>query len=211
MKHDNPAALGGRRATEVFRVVIEGGTSRDIPLRDFLGAFEERAFGFLLVLLSLPNCVPAPPGLGSILGLPVLLVAAQMVVGRRVPWFPRAVLDRVVSRDAAAKVLAAAQPRLAWLERICRPRGRHIFTYRIERLIGVFVALCALMVLIPLPLTNMIPALGTAIIGVAILEEDALVLAFGVAVGVIGIMVGSVAILAFTAVAGALVSRLFGI
>ena len=33
-----------------------------ISIRDIVEAFGERAFGFVLILFSLPNCVPMPPG-----------------------------------------------------------------------------------------------------------------------------------------------------
>lgn len=49
-------------ASAVLRSVIDNADGDAISIGRIIEAFGERAFGFVLILFSLPNCVPAPPG-----------------------------------------------------------------------------------------------------------------------------------------------------
>jgi hypothetical protein len=139
------------RVTDVLRRVAAGEPDDPVTVRSLFEAFGERSFGFLMLVFSLPNCVPAPPGIGSIIGLPVLMIAAQMVLGWPRPWLPRRVLDKTVRRETLQKVLKLAEPRLRRVERLCRPRGNLVSSTTAERLIGMFIVLLSLSVLLPLP------------------------------------------------------------
>jgi hypothetical protein len=177
------------RVTDVLRRVAAGDPDDLVTVRSLFEAFGERSFGFLLLIFSLPNCVPAPPGLGSILGLPVLMIAAQMVLGWPTPWLPRRVLDKKMRRETLQKVLSMAEPKLRRVERLCRPRGNLVSSTTAERLIGLFIMLLSLCVLLPFPLTNMVPAMATVVLSVALIEKDSVVLGLGVAIGLGGIAI----------------------
>lgn len=195
MKHDQ------ERVTDVLRRVAAGDPDDLVTVRSLFEAFGERSFGFLLLIFSLPNCVPAPPGLGSIIGLPVLMIAAQMVLGWPTPWLPRRVLDKKVRRETLQKVLNMAEPKLRRVERLCRPRGNLVSSTSAERLIGLYIMLLSFCVLLPFPLTNMVPAMATVVLSVALIEKDSVVLGLGVAIGLGGLAItGSV----LAALAGAI-------
>jgi hypothetical protein len=201
MHHDQ------ERVTDVLRRVAAGDPDDLVTVRSLFEAFGERSFGFLLLIFSLPNCVPAPPGLGSIIGLPVLMIAAQMVLGWPTPWLPRRVLDKKVRRETLQKVLNMAEPKLLRVERLCRPRGNLVSSTTAERLIGLFIMLLALSVLLPFPLTNMVPAMATVVLSVALIEKDSVVLGLGVAIGLAGVAI-TASVLA--ALAGAILA-VFGL
>src|SRR3954468_17318372 len=55
-------------ASAVLRAVIDEAEGETISIGAIIEAFGERAFGFVLILFSLPNCVPAPPGIAGIVG-----------------------------------------------------------------------------------------------------------------------------------------------
>lgn len=173
----------------MLRSVAAGDPEDLVSVRSLFQAFGERSFGFLLLIFSLPNCVPAPPGLGSIIGLPVLMIAAQMVLGWPTPWLPRRVLDKKVRRETLQKVLNLAEPKLRRVERLCRPRGSLVRTRTAERLIGLYIMLLSLCVLLPFPLTNMIPAMATVVLSVALIEKDSVILGLGIAIGLAGLAV----------------------
>ncbi|HMB11878.1 exopolysaccharide biosynthesis protein, partial [Saliniramus sp.] len=74
-------AMEHKRVSLVLRAVIETAPGDTISVREIIEAFGERAFGFVIILFSLPNCLPAPPGMNSVFGLPVLLFAVQLALG----------------------------------------------------------------------------------------------------------------------------------
>lgn len=182
----------GRRASDVLMAAAVGGLSQTITVAEIVEALGRRAFGLLLILLGLLNCVPAPPGVSSLIGFPLLLVALQMVAGWPAPWLPRAIMRREFRRADVVRMVEAAQPMLTRIEKLCRPRYLQIFRVGSTRLLGVFVALLAICVMIPLPLTNFFPSLATVIIAVAIIELDGLLLAVGLVFGVAAIALSAV-------------------
>jgi len=84
--------------------------SGSVTLADIVAAVGERSFGALLVVLAIPNMVAGLiPGLSVLLGLPLLLVSLQLLVGAERPWLPRRLvmspwlrsLERICARKLA--------------------------------------------------------------------------------------------------------------
>jgi hypothetical protein len=195
-----------RKASDVLVETLADFTDDQIAVRDLLAIIGDRAFGLVLLLFALPNCIPGPPGLGSIFGIPVVLFGIQMACGRRAPRLPQFVGRRSVRRETLLAIAERGRPWLQMLERVCKPRLFTLSTRRAERLLGLVVTLFALGICVPLPLTNFIPAVGVAIISLGLLEEDGLTILVGLLVGAIGLGV-VVAVLLMTA---AVVDLAFG-
>jgi hypothetical protein len=183
------AATGKRHqsVSAVLRDVVEASRGENITIREIVEAFGDRAFGFMLILFSLPNCVPAPPGVAGIVGTPVLIFGIQMMLGHTRPWLPAFILRRSISVATFRRVIDVAEPRLKKLEAYCRPRFTWAFGPLGDRLIGFFAFLVAVSVLIPFPGTNFPPSLALVIASVAVMEEDGILLVLGLLVGVAGL------------------------
>ncbi len=194
---ETPAAARARRLHEamqhksiamVLRAVIDTAEGERISIREIVGAFGERAFGLVIILFSLPNCIPAPPGMNSVFGLPVLLFAVQMAMGRERPWLPRRIMDKTFAVATFRKIIDVAEPRLRRVEGLCRPRLTGLFGPRGDRLIGVFAILLAICVIIPLPGTNLVPSIALVVVAIAIMQEDGVMLGLGGLLGLAGIV-----------------------
>lgn len=180
-------AMEHKRVSLVLRAVIETAPGDTISVREIIEAFGERAFGFVIILFSLPNCIPAPPGMNSVFGIPVLLFAVQLALGFKKPWLPRRILDKRFRVATFRKIIDAAEPKLRRVENLLRPRHTALFGPRGDRLIGIFAVILALCVIVPLPGTNWVPSIALVILSMAILQEDGLVLGFGILAGIAGI------------------------
>lgn len=180
-------AMEHKRVSLVLRAVIETAPGDTISVREIIEAFGERAFGFVIILFSLPNCIPAPPGMNSVFGIPVLLFAVQLALGFKKPWLPRRILDKRFRVATFRKIIDAAEPKLRRVENLLRPRHTALFGPRGDRLIGLFAVILALCVIVPLPGTNWVPSIALVILSMAILQEDGLVLGFGILAGIVGI------------------------
>ena len=178
---------GHQSVSTVLREVVEASRGENITIREIVEAFGDRAFGFLLILFSLPNCVPAPPGVAGIVGTPVLIFGIQMLLGHSRPWLPAFILRRSISVATFRRVIDVAEPRLKKLEAYCRPRYTWAFGPMGDRLIGLFAILVAISVLIPFPGTNFPPSLALVIASVAVMEEDGILLLGGLLVGLAGL------------------------
>ena len=174
-------------ASAVLRRVVDRAEGDTITIGEIVDGFGERAFGFVLILFSLPNCVPAPPGLAGIVGTPVLIFGLQMLLGHRRPWLPGFVLRRSVSVATFRKVLDLTEPRMRKLESVCKPRLIGLFGPLGDRVVGLFALLAAISVLIPFPGTNFPPSIALVIVSVAVMEEDGYLLVAGYLLGLAGL------------------------
>ncbi|WP_262270322.1 MULTISPECIES: exopolysaccharide biosynthesis protein [Microvirga] len=174
-------------ASAVLRAVIDEAKGETISIGEIIEAFGERAFGFVLILFSLPNCVPAPPGIAGIVGTPVLIFGIQMMLGHTRPWLPGFILRRTVSVSKFKRLIDIAEPRLKKLESYCRPRLLALFGPFGDRVVGFFAFLVAVSVLIPFPGTNFPPSIALVIASIAIMEEDGYLLILGYLIGLAGL------------------------
>lgn len=138
-----------------------------------------RSFGLTLLLMAVIACVP---GASTIVGFLVAWPAVQMVLGRDTAALPRLVARREVDVGRLAAVVGLVAPRLAWLERLVRPRWPQPF-HATKRLTGLVLLLLGLSMVVPVPFSHLLPALVIMLLAVAYLEEDgvALLLALGAA------------------------------
>jgi len=184
---ERPDILEHRSASAVLRALVESATAETITIRELIEAFGDRAFGFVLILFSLPNCVPAPPGIAGIVGTPVLIFGIQMMLGHHRPWLPDFVLRRSVSVDTFRKIIDIAEPKMGRLESVCKPRLTGLFGPMGDRIVGLFAVLAAVSVLIPFPGTNFPPSIALVIVSIAVMEEDGYFLIGGFLIGLAGL------------------------
>jgi hypothetical protein len=163
-----------------------------------LEQFDSRAFGAMLLVFGLLNCLPLPPGSSTILSLPILLLAPQIAWGSDVPWLPRKLVDHPLKRDDLRGLFRRLTPIVRRMELVTRPRLKILFGPIGERLIGVVCTLLALVLVLPIPLGNLAPGATVAVLALALLQRDGLLALLGylmaaVSVGLLVLSAGVVA------------------
>lgn len=148
------------------------GAGERLSLREIVEAFGERAFGAVLLIVSLINLLPLPPGATTVTGAPLLLIAAQLAIGRDHLWLPRRLMDATLPRPGFAQGVARLAPALRTAERLTRPRLSLLVTDLSERLIGLACLLLAFVLILPIPFGNLVPALTCALFSLALLQRD---------------------------------------
>jgi hypothetical protein len=172
------------KLSELLRRVSDEAGDK-ISLGEIASAMDDRSFGAFLVVFCLPNLVPLPPGATFILGLPLVFISAQMAFSRLdTIWLPRRLREFSFDNKAFSGVLDRFIPWMNKAERLIRPR---LFTGNrlIERVLGLFALVLAIVVFLPIPLGNMGPSLALALIGLGMTERDGVMMWLGVAVGVV--------------------------
>jgi hypothetical protein len=176
---------GRRRAVSTLLAEFgKKGESERIRLGDVVRALAHRGHGLLLLLFALPNLVPLYlPGLAAIFSLPLAIVSTQMLLGRRQPWLPAAVLDRSLARADYERLVGRSAPWLARLERVLRPRLVGLTDPIGQRLVGLLCLALSLLLALPVPFTNIPLALPIALMGLALIARDGLLVMIGSALG----------------------------
>jgi hypothetical protein len=175
-----------RRLSEVLNWIAADESRERVTIADLLALMEGRARAALIFLFAIPNVLPAPPGLSGVLGLPLLYLTAQMMLGR-VPWLPRFVISRGLTRPVFAAVVERVGPFLARAERLLKPRWSWLTGPVAERLLGALGVVLAAVISLPIPLGNILPAFALCLIALAILERDGLWVAIGATVAAVSL------------------------
>lgn len=150
--------------------------------------FHERGFGFLLFLFALPAALPLPGlGVNLIVALPLLFLTLQQAVGRHTVWFPHRINERRISRDRFVGFIEAAEPVLKRIEFLIAPRLGWVTHGLFSHMIGACGVVMALSILVPLPLTNTVPAMGIGLMALGVLMRDGLAVIAGMAIGLLWI------------------------
>jgi len=155
----------------------------EASLRDFVERLDERAFGLALLLFALPSSVPFVYVLPQILSLPILALAGQMAAGRESPWLPARLQDRRFELAPLREVIMRCEPYTRWFEAIARPRFTALTGRLGARVIGALFLIPAVSILVPLPGTNAVPAMGISIASLGLIERDGALVVLGLLVG----------------------------
>lgn len=152
-----------------------------IRVEEIVERFGRRAFGGVLFAFSIPNLLPLPPGSSTVLGLPLVLVAPQVMLGSDSLWLPRAVRRRGVDRAALGKGFDRLLPWLEKIETLLAPRLDWLFGPFADRVTGLVCTLLALVLILPIPLGNLLPAAAVALLSLGLIQRDGIVLLLGYA------------------------------
>jgi hypothetical protein len=178
-------AARGRRLREIL-AEISARSDPELRLGELIEAIGDRGHGLLIAAFALPNVLPVYlPGLSAVFGLPLVFVALQLVLGRHRPWLPKPLLGRAISRHLVARLATGLAPWLARLERALKPRWPEIMGPVTERLAGLLAVLLGLLLSLPIPLTNIPLSAPLVLLGLALAEEDGLMLVIALALGTI--------------------------
>lgn len=175
-----------KRATQRRRplshVLIEFYRNEPMPtnfghLRD---ALADRGLAALLLLVSAFNMLPLPPGTSLISGIPCLILAWQMMLRRKAAWLPQKILNQEITESTVKMVRLKVVPKLFWIEKFIKPRYWPLSPGNDEFAIGVICILTSIMLIMPIPLGNWTSAISMAILALALLQRDGILLLIGV-------------------------------
>jgi hypothetical protein len=159
------------------------GDSDRVSIAEILDALDARAFGLATLIFAIPSVIPMPPGVPTVVGIALLIVSLQMVIGREELWLPGFLSKRSFSRKALIAGFEKVMPPLNFVERFARPRLL-ILTGRVATVLtGIVILTMALVLILPLPPGgNFPPALACAILGMGLVERDGLIILIGLVV-----------------------------
>ncbi|MBL4589664.1 MAG: exopolysaccharide biosynthesis protein [Alphaproteobacteria bacterium] len=153
-------------------------------LRTIVDTFQDRGFGVLLFFLALPAALPIPAlGINMIIALPILLLTFQQVVGRHKIWLPEEIKKRTIKTKHLHSFIDKSVPLVKYVERFISPRLGIICSPHFTRLVGIFGAIFALSITLPIPLTNTVPAMAIALMSIGIILRDGIAVILGICLG----------------------------
>jgi len=170
---------------------------------DLLALVGTRSHVLALMLFALLNLLPGPPGYNFLMAVAMFAASTAMLFGRPMsfgPWLGRIPLPiRVIQ-----KLLDALAAIVRWAARVSAPRWRGLTGGAAMPAVAVAAVVLALVNMVPVPFTNLVPSVGLAVICMGVLNEDGIAVLVGLVIGALGVAIALAAVWVILVVAFAI-------
>ncbi len=178
-----PAMAQHEKTSDIVARIARENQSETISIGQLLEALKDRSFGVIIILFALPNAIVP---IAWVLGAPILIFAAQLIMGSKTPWLPEIMRRQKIGRETFTKIANYVVRYLSMMERWLKPRWAWLTSSAMERLIGLWLVFLTLVLLVPVPFGNALPAFSISIIAAGLIEKDGAAIIVGSLLGLAG-------------------------
>src|SRR5258708_5917789 len=151
-----------------------------LTLDEFLEGLETRSFAFAIAALDVINCVPTGiPWLSTVTGVPMFLLVIQYFLGRPAPSLPDFIGRRGFRRGKLQDVLVRARRYIERVENAVHPRHDWWVSGLPRQAMLLTWMLLIVLLALPLPFDNLLPALAILFFCLALIEGDGVMAMLG--------------------------------
>lgn len=175
------------RIVLALRMVAESGDEK-LTFSRLIEAMGPGAHRLLILMLTLLNMIPGPPGFGGVIAWTTFAVALAMVLGRPVR-LPGIIGRRKLPVAPLLKASKQVVKVTGIIARFSRPRMRWLTGAAATLPYGVFAMVISVAMTIPIPFANAMPNVGLCIIAFSMLNRDGVGVLIGLVATVIGLLV----------------------
>lgn len=184
-------------------------SSKPKTIAGLIDASGQKSFALIfLVLMAIPATPLPTGGITHVFETIVLLLALEMVAGRRTIWLPKKWLHRPLGKTLEKRTLPYLLRKISWFEKHSHPRWRGLLGDRqFLRLVGLLVIIFTLGAFFSPPFSGLdtLPSMGVVGIALGLILEDFAIWLLGVIIGAAGIVVS----IGFGEIIIAAIKRLF--
>jgi len=183
------------RTSELLCAFANSRTQDRVSIGEIVEALGDRGLGVILAAFAVPNVLPSTVPFGNVLtGIPVIVIAAQLVMGMERLYLPPFLARRTISTAFIKAWTPRVTRLLAWFERLLRPRFPAMTNADAARAIGMLCLVLSIATTLPIPFGHQLPALGIMLIGLGLIERDGLALLAGTLIGLAGVLLLALAL-----------------
>jgi hypothetical protein len=178
-------------SSRVLEEVIRQAPAEYVTIGWLTSTLHRHSFG--IIMLSLGLLATTPVG-STVPALILAIMAVQLITGRAEPVFPQFIMTRRLPTKQLLWLCDRAIHVLKYLEKAVHPRWPMTFEMA-KRAVGVIVLLLtAVLLLMPVPLSNVAPAAVISLISLAYVEEDGLLLSVALLAAIVLVGIESAAV-----------------
>lgn len=161
-----------------MRVFKEEEERETITYRDLVVRLGDQAFGLIIILFALPSLLPLSviPGVSFLFGLPILIVAFHLVIGKQIVWLPQYLAKKEINPGKLNLIIKKTVPYLIRVEHLLKPRWLFLTSKGMERLHGLLLIMLSILLVLPIPLSNFFWATLIILLGLGLSEKDGLMI-----------------------------------
>lgn len=165
--------------------VAEAGDEK-LTFSRLIEAMGPGAHRLLILMLTLLNMIPGPPGFGGLLAWTTFAVALAMVLGRPVR-LPGILGNRKLPVAPLLKGSEQVVKVSGIIARFSRPRMRWVTGAAASIPYGVFAMVISVAMTVPIPFSNAVPNVGLCVLAFSMLNRDGIGAAIGATICLIGL------------------------
>lgn len=191
-EHDHPEAVSGKpaaagppapasRLSADLAALRLRAAGKPFTVDELTKELKGRGFAMLPLLLALPFCVIPVPGLSTPFGIAVFFIGISIAAGQE-PWLPAFARRKTISPARLVRILDGGIWFARTMERFVKPRMRFLQSWPgMMNVIGLGIASGGLLLMLPLPIpfTNTIPAWAVVFLAAGIMQRDGLLVLLG--------------------------------
>ena len=178
-KHKTPS--------QVIRNTISNRESR-LTIDDLIKTFAAQSFSLMLIVMALPLTIPLPPGIGFIPAALLCVWSFQRTIGGTHLWVPKVVGRQEISQEVINKIESKALPLCEKLEKRFLNNNLSGRLSDMEiRLASLAVVFMSVLIMIPSPFLNSIPAVLIILIELTILNNNRKLLWINMSLGLLAL------------------------
>ena len=173
-----------RRLSEDLRTILAQAAGNAITVGEIEGVLRGRGVAMLILILAAPFIVPAP-GLSVPFGIAICLLGLRIAVGNR-SALPRFIREKAVPNKTLERIVTSVAGVVEKMEKHIRPRMHFLRTHpRMVNLIGVGIISGGFILSLPLPIpfSNLFPAISIMCLAAGLMERDGLLVLTGYVFG----------------------------
>jgi hypothetical protein len=160
-----------------------------VRLSDIVEIAGRRAHAAVLAIVTLPEALPVPVmGVSAVLAIPLIFVSAHMVIFGAAEGIPTTVARYSIPQKLVIAIASRGAQILRQVERISRPRLHRLVDQ--DRLLALMCLVLAVVIAIPIPFGNVLPAICILSIALGMVQRDGLFVAMGVVGGLLVLGLG---------------------
>lgn len=164
----------------LLRSLEDRTSGEQVSVEAMLNAVGRRSYGPILLLLGFIALSPLTviPGANWLVALIILLMAGQILFGKKYPWLPSRVLNFEFPRSALIQGIEIAEPYVSQIDRFLKPRLAILTEPPFVQLVAL-VCIGAALITFPLgliPFGPLLPSLTVLLFGLALTARDGVVL-----------------------------------
>ena len=175
-----------RRLSEDLRAILREANGRAMTIAELESILQGRGFAMFILLLSAPFIVPAP-GLSTPFGIALMSLGLRIAIGKKA-LLPGFLLRRTLTYKTLDRVISPLAKIAERFEKRIRPR-MHFLQERpwAVNLIGVGIVSGGFLLSLPLPIpfSNLFPAVSIMLLAAGLMERDGLLVLWGYIMGLL--------------------------
>lgn len=200
MSRVTPAKASEPIAEVIERLVAIKKQEGSLTVEQAIGHLGSRSIALSILLFALPNSLPVPgiPLLSTLTGVPIVILALQLMAGSETVWLPRKIREHELSERVLA-MLGKAGKRLHRVERVLKPRWPRWTQPPLRNIAGAVIAVIAVFLAMPIPFANFPCGFAIAVLAIGLGLKDGMVVVGGL---LLSLFAGGVFFLAIDSVSG---------